>query len=479
MYFLLKKTLDKINEVAHKEFGDVYLVGGFVRDALAGRECKDVDLICKNGKSFAQRLSEVFDGSLVTLDKSNEVYRVVDKNNKITIDISSFTSDTIEADLTNRDFTVNAMAISVTDYLKSEVWQDNIIDIVEGKKHIREKKIVAISDKNIDADPIRLLRGIRLAAVLDFNLDKGFERKAQKDHKMIQACSKERVADELWQMLSSENAEKGLMLLDSLGVIDSLFPKIQHLRDTEQNYHHVENVYNHSLRVFSHLNKVIHYHEFPKNIEEQVFGYLHKNFKRGYPLYTTLKLAGFFHDIGKPYCKEIKDDGRITFYSHHKLGNFVIKDYLRFITISNEEKYLLKLLVNYHMYPLQMYNNGKVSEKGLRRFVHKVGIHSIGILLLALADVSATYEARGDKCPKDQHDFIYELLGKTIEVNNKLNRLPKLITGDEIMELLDIPQSEDVGMVLRKIKLQQIDGTIKNKKQAVAAVHQMRHTLKE
>ncbi|WP_353894187.1 HD domain-containing protein [Proteinivorax hydrogeniformans] len=467
-----------INEIlkviqSYKEDGrEIYVVGGFVRDNLLGKSTKDIDIVCRNSKSLAEKIAQRLGGSFIPLDRKNGIYRVALKDNKFMLDVGCFTDD-IKSDLLKRDFTVNAMAVSLEDYLAYGITESTVIDVAGGMQDLHKRLIVPISEENIDADPLRMLRAIRIAMTKEFSLSSNVQIKIKKDNHLLINCSKERIADELWQILSCVSAEKSFVLLDDLKVLGTLFPKMKELKATNQNFYHVENVFKHSLRVLKHLNDIVHNHQFPDEIQTEVLGYLYEDFKRGYPRYTTLKLAAFLHDIGKPKCMKVNEDGRITFHNHHKVGAELVGDYLKNLTISNDEKYLLKTMINYHMYPLNFYNNGKVSAKAMRRFVYKTGGDALGVLLLALADGNATNAAKGKNSFENQK-FIYELLRKAVQLEKELKKLPKLLSGAEVMEIMGIPQSELVGEVLQKIKLQQVEGTIKNKPQAIAAVRNMK-----
>jgi len=201
-------------------FHHSYLVGGTVRDLLLNREIKDLDFAIKGETiELAREFSKKIEGSFVLLDEHFSIGRVVKDN--VTIDFSQLRGGSIEADLSERDFTINAMAVPLS--------MDKVIDPFEGMGDIKNKIIRMVNEENLKTDPLRILRAYRFHATLEFDIDKETREVLKKFAYLMKITAKERIKEELWKIFSVERSYKTIKLIIEDDIFKSLFKTSEHL----------------------------------------------------------------------------------------------------------------------------------------------------------------------------------------------------------------------------------------------------------
>jgi len=206
--------------ISKKLFHNSYLVGGTIRDLLLKKEIKDLDFaINANTIELAKVFSKTVGGSFVLLDENFSIGRVV-KNN-VTIDFSQLRGDSIETDLSERDFTINAMAVPLS--------MDRIIDPFEGMRDIKNKIIRIVSEENLKKDPLRVLRAYRFHATLEFDIDEKTREALKKYAPLMKITAKERVKEELWKIFSVERSYKTIKLIIEDDILRSIFKTSDYL----------------------------------------------------------------------------------------------------------------------------------------------------------------------------------------------------------------------------------------------------------
>jgi tRNA nucleotidyltransferase (CCA-adding enzyme) len=206
--------------ISKKLFHNSYLVGGTIRDLLLKKEIKDLDFaINANTIELAKVFSKTFGGSFVLLDENFSIGRVVKDN--VTIDFSQLRGDSIETDLSERDFTINAMAVPLS--------MDRIIDPFEGMRDIKNKIIRIVSEENLKKDPLRVLRAYRFHATLEFDIDEKTREALKKYAPLMKITAKERVREELWKIFSVERSYKTIKLIIEDDILRSIFKTSDYL----------------------------------------------------------------------------------------------------------------------------------------------------------------------------------------------------------------------------------------------------------
>ena len=421
---------------------EVYLVGGCVRDMLLGREPKDWDVATSARPEEIQKLfpESVYENSFGTVGVKTEsedpklkvievtTYRLEGKyTDKRHPDEIKF-AKTIEEDLSRRDFTVNALAMN----LKGEV-----LDPFGGKDDLAARMIRTVGkpEERFGEDALRLARAVRFAVELDFEIEMNTRRAIEKLSRELEMIAKERVRDELVKIMETPRAAKGIILLEELGLLQYVLPEVREGLGVGQNLHHIYTVFEHSVRALDYAAK------------------------QGYPL--AIRMAALLHDVGKPRAKQ--GEGRnSTFYQHEFIGAKMTAKALDRLRFSKEFIEQVTHLVRYHMF---YYNVGEVSERGVRRFLARVGPETV-------PDLFKVREADriGSGAPKATPYKNRHLMFMIEKVKNDPIS-PKMlkVNGDDVMATLKLPQSERVGWIISVLLEEVLDDPKKNEKDGLTA----------
>ncbi|MCK8816948.1 HD domain-containing protein [Natroniella sulfidigena] len=451
------KELENLVKILAENNLDGFLVGGIVRDYLLERRIKDVDLVIEGQvKQIAQDFAAKIDASFVILDQKYDIYRVV-KGESI-YDFALLAGDDIEVDLKRRDFTINALAIKLTaDFLATLLRQADIeeylIDPLSGLDDIEHGSIKAVQADTFQADPIRLFRAVRFAARLDFTLeDQTKELMKEVEAKGIKRVAKERVREELIKLLfSNRSAQHLIELEEEFSLLSLLIPEIEKLKEIGQCKHHQEDVWTHSTYALQRLEELLREEFWSARIEQQRI-----------PL---LKLALLFHDLGKLWTEELID-GEVHFYDHQRVGANNLDPILSNLRFSKEEISYIKTLVRYHMRPMSLYYAENLTSKGKYRFFRAGGEFIPDICLVAAADLISTKELNNRTeeiagCIR----FLKKLI-KEFEQSEERTK-DRLVTGDQIMDILSIKQGPQVGKLLEQVREAQATGKVETEKEAI------------
>jgi poly(A) polymerase len=300
---------------------DAWLVGGFLRDAMLERPTSDADVVVPSDpKNVARRFAAAQGGHFFPLDEERGTYRVVvaGGDGKITFDFCRRQGKTIEDDLLKRDFTINAMGLSVLHWGESN-WKRKVLDPTGGFTDLKQKKIRRISVANLKEDPLRILRAFRFMAELGFGLTPETWVDVKKGRAWLKRSAPERVREEMLYLLASPRAADTLREMDRAGVLAVVFPEVEPLRRTGFDYYGKGGVLAHSIAAVKSLEKLLT--ELPRQ-----FPAFHKDLSAHlnevvgqHPRYAHLKLVELFHDIGKPATAK-KEKGKLHFYGHDAVG---------------------------------------------------------------------------------------------------------------------------------------------------------------
>lgn len=438
---------------------ELYLVGGYIRDLILERLCYDRDYVIKGecAADFAKKAAAFFNGYYVLLDKDFDIARVILPDKKNTLDFAKCFGNDIYEDLKRRDYTVNSISYRI-DGLKS-----SLTDPFNGMGNINKKIIKAVSEKNLIDDPLRLLRGFRLAAQLNFQIENSTINFINKHKLLIHNVSIERINTELIKLFESGHAASNLILMKNIEFLDEILPEMTSQRKIPPNLHHHLSLIDHSIETVRQIE--INISNMPQWVQERLNQEPAINIK----LISLLKIAGLLHDIGKPSTWQIDEQGRHRFIKHEEVGAEIAVNILKHLKFSkNSIKYITKL-IKYHIYPSQVLKSDEgVTEKAVFRMFRRIGEEFPEVIILAISDrLSARGPEISEEIVNNNIKGLYRLLEKYTEWLKKEEVLPKLISGTEIMEILNIPESPQVGRILKTIKEAQIAGDITTREEAL------------
>ena len=457
-----KEIIDIIGKLSKANF-QAYLVGGCVRDLLLalnevegiGREPNDWDITTNAKPEEIQKIFAAFAGA--TAAKPATVYEnefgtvavktsSADERLKI-VEITTFRlegkytdkrhpdeikfAQTIEEDLARRDFTVNSIAIELTNY-KLQTTNYKLVDPFNGQDDIKNKIIRAVGnpEERFSEDALRLMRAVRFATELDFSIEEKTGEAVKKQAGLLEMIAKERIRDEFIKILMAEKAAMGIQMLEDFGLLRYIAPELRDGIGVGQNKHHIYSVWEHNLRALDYAAK--------------------KKYSLG------IRLAALLHDIGKPATKA-GEGSDCTFYNHEIVSAKIAVRILNRLHFPKDLAEKIIHLVRYHLF---YYNVGEVSEAGVRRFLARVGPENVG-------DFIKIREADriGSGVPKAVPYKLRHLLFM-IEKVKQDPISPKMlkVNGEDVMKILDIQPGQRIGWILSILLDEVIDEPEKNNK---------------
>ncbi|MDD5430894.1 MAG: CCA tRNA nucleotidyltransferase [Candidatus Pacebacteria bacterium] len=448
-----KKEIQDVSSVLEKAGFEAYLVGGCVRDVLMGRKPKDWDITTNAKPEEIQKIFSDFGGA--TPEKPATVY----ENDFGTVGIKTGSEDealkiievttyrlegkytdkrhpdeikfakTIEEDLARRDFTVNAMALSMFGK------EGKLVDLYGGQDDLKKKTIKAVGDPNkrFEEDALRILRAVRFAAQLDFVIEAETEQAVKKNVNLLEFISKERIRDEFSKLLMTGNAVFGIEKMRESGILKYVIPELEDGFNMAQNKHHIYSVYEHNIRSLDYA------------------------VKNNFPL--DLRLATLLHDVGKPKSKR-GEGPDATFYGHQVVGEKMAAQILDRLHFPKEMIERVALLIREHMF---VYDPETVTDAGARRLLRRVGQENINdLLLLREAD------RIGSGVPKAQPYRLRHLKFRLEKVSKDPVSAKMLkINGGDIMNELKIQPGPKIGFILAIILEEVLDDPSLNDKEVL------------
>jgi poly(A) polymerase len=406
------------------------LVGGAVRDLLLDRTPNDLDWLVTEPERAAREAAEALGGSAFPLDDARGHWRTI--ADEVSYDYAPMRGS-LEADLDARDFTLNAVALRP---------DGTLIDPHRGADDLQRRRLRMVARANLDADPLRTLRGVRLMTTLNLEAEPATEEALREVALALAAGALplpawERSAAELTAMLTHPRAAWGLTRLESLGLMTTLLPELAAGRGVAQGgFHHLD-VLDHSLAALAALIEL-----FPDAD-------------------TALRWGALLHDVGKPDTAELGEDGRTRFYGHDRLGAELTQ---RALTRLRQPVALIaraSALVRAHMLPLPK------GEREARRFAHRRRTLLPDLLWLMIADREA---ARGPLSSPGSRRAYRIALSRIVAILGEAPERPPLLDGREVMALLDLPPGPQVGEALRFLREAEAVGDIGNDREAVEAL---------
>ncbi len=454
-----------------------YVVGGFVRDMILERQTNDIDIaIDGNALIIAEAVAKEFGGKFIVLDRANNIGRVVivEEEGQWHMDFSSF-SDDIESDLARRDFTIDAMAVELDGFSVESPMK--IIDPFAGREDIQNKVLRAVSDQSFEDDAVRLLKAVRLAAELNFEIDQHTEFLIRECSQSVSKVAGERIREELLRLLHLPGASHNLRRLDNLGLLTALLPEMIDAKGVEQPTVHFWDIFEHSLQTVATLEFVMRESDWEySNGEmlsttiwsEEIENHLAEEVSKGSNHRVLLKIAAFLHDVAKPRTKTLADNGRARFLGHANQGAELAINIMERLRFSVRETKLVEDMVGHHLHPVQMATEGLPSSKAIYRYFRDRGDSGIDILLLTLADYLACLGPLATMKGWRRHcRLISYILEEYEEQQTKIQPI-KIVNGYDLMEKFGLASGPLLGELLKMLHEAQASGEINNKEEALA-----------
>jgi len=441
--FLLKKIAAAANELGI----DAYLIGGFVRDKIIGRPTKDADIVCLgDGIELAHKVAErfnpkpivayfkTFGTAQIKLDDGFEIEFVGAR--KESYDFGSrkpvVAPGTLEDDQNRRDFTINALAISLNKNNFGKLIDpfNGVNDIERGIIETPLAPLQTFSD-----DPLRMMRAIRFATQLNFTIAPVTFQAIIDNAARIKIVSQERITDELNKILLAKKPSIGLDLLSKSGLMQLIFPQMMALHGTEyvDGLGHKDNFY-HTLQVVD-------------NISENTND-------------LWLRWAAVLHDIAKPVTKRFEVGHGFTFHGHEVVGaRMVPKIFTKLKLPLNEKMRLVQKLVELHLRPISL-TKENITDSAIRRLLFDAGEDIESLMLLCNADITSKNK---QKVKRFMQNFeLVKLRLKEVEEKDHIRNWQPPITGEIIMQTFNLSPSKPVGIIKDAIRNAILDGVIPN-----------------
>lgn len=429
----------------------VYVVGGYVRDMILDKPTVDIDvMVIGDGVEFAGKVASELNDELSAVYKKFGTALL--EHNEYKIEFASARKESynrdsrkpnvefsgLEDDLARRDFTINALAVSLNSDTLGQ-----LIDIFNGQDDI-ENKIIRTPlapEKTFDDDPLRIMRAIRFASVLDFSIETGTYDaivKMKDRLKEDSVVSQERITDEFLKILMSSKPSIGLDLLFKTGVMEIIFPEMSNLAGVDQrkDYHH-KDVFYHTLQVVD-------------NISQKTDN-------------VWLRFAALVHDIAKPPTKKFVEGTGWTFHGHEELGARMMKKIFKKLRLPMSKLPYVEKLVRMHLRPIPLAKD-EVTDSAIRRLAADAGEELEDLLTLCRADITSKDTSKISRF-MNNYDIVEQKI-RDVQEKDQLRNFQSPVRGEEIMEICNLEPSRKVGVIKKRIEEAILDGEIPNEYEA-------------
>ncbi len=448
---------ETLRQLADQNELEAYVIGGYVRDLLLQRPSKDVDIVVVgDGIRLAEALKETW-GKRAHLSVFKNYGTAQVKRGNIEVEFvgarkESYTEDsrnptvcagTLQDDQLRRDFTVNALALS----LNGNTFGD-LLDPFNGLRDLQLKVLRTPCDPDVtfSDDPLRMMRAIRFAAQLGFFIEDKTFNGIIHNAERIRIVSHERILTELNKIMMSPRPSMGIRLLDDAGLLNLILPELTALKGIESidGIGHKDNLA-HSLKV---LDNVLDALAESKTDKDSLY----------------LRWAALLHDIGKARVKRFDEKGKWTFHNHDFVGMKMLTPLFRRLGLPmGAELRYVKKLVGMHMRPITL-SQEDISDSALRRLLFDAGDDLEDLLTLCEADITSK---NADKVRRylDNYKIVRSRL-EDLEARDRVRNFQPPVSGGEIMEMFSLPPCQTVGTLKDAVKDAILDGVIPNEREA-------------
>ena len=466
-------VLNRIRSALSDEtFPPLYLVGGALRDGWLGREIRDFDfVVAGDARTTASRLAVLLDARYVLLDEDWGVARLIwsapgRKEDPVWLDFVSMRGESLQEDLRQRDFTCNAMGVRIGE--KDEPDAGWLEDPTGGLRDLRKRLIRMVHPQRLREDPLRLLRALRLACTLGFQIE-GLTLKAIGSQSQgILSVAPERVRDELFKLLACPESLAWIVRMEETGLLTTILPEMEGLKGLEQGKFHHLDAWNHTLEAYRILEEGCREGFEPMLAYEGDFRTWCGAQREVLPL---VKAALLLHDTGKPLTATFDEAREPHFYGHAGKGAEISAAAMRRLRASRNDEEKVRKWVRYHMGPLHMMRamqTDHLTERAKIRFLRRLGSDAPGIFLLSIADFLAS---AGPSATSERNELFCSLLNSLLELYFRRDaasiRGNRLVTGRELIDALGIPPGPTVGRLLRRLEEARVEGKVSDRAEAL------------
>jgi len=436
----IPKEILKIYETIEDSGFEIYFVGGCVRNLLMDIPIKDWDMTTS---ATPEEITNLFNDSYYNNDFGTVGIPV---NENSVVEVTTYRTEhgfsnkrhpdkvewgkTIEEDLSRRDFTMNAIAFKLIENNKQEY-----VDPYNGLEDIEERIIRCVGNpkERFKEDALRLMRAIRFASQLNFDIEEDTGREIKADAKLIKDISWERIRDEFMKIMESPDPVKGINLLKEAGILEIILPELMegiNVSQVRPGRHHTTDVYTHNVMSLRHCPS-------PDPV---------------------IKFAALLHDVGKPKVRGEDKDGLVTFYNHEMSGAKMAYEICQRFRFSKKNTDKVVNLIRWHMFSV----NENLSDAGIRRFIRRIGAENVADMMdLRIGDRlgGGTQTAESWRLKKFKERVAGELAPKPFGINDLA------IDGNDVMKELDLKPSPEIGKILQKLFEEVDEDLSKNKKE--------------
>lgn len=443
---LVHPVFKTVGQVADASNLQVFVVGGYVRDILLKRPSKDIDFVCVgSGIELAQQVASTlgaqvhvyknFGTAQIPLEDLDLEFVGARKESYRSESRKPIVEDgTLEDDQKRRDFTINAMAIS----LNKEKYGE-LIDPFDGVGDLKRKTIRTPLEPAItfSDDPLRMMRAIRFASQLNFDIEADTYQAIVDQKERLKIVSQERITDELNKIILSPVPSYGFKLLFQSGLLNLFFPEMVLLQGVEYvgGNAHKDNFY-HTLQVLDNVAKV----------SDDLW----------------LRWSAILHDIAKPQTKRFDKVHGFTFHGHEDKGARMVPGIFRRMKLPlNEKMDFVQKLVRMHLRPIPL--SREVTDSAIRRLLFEAGDDIDSLMKLCRADITSKNNDKVNRFLKN-FDVVEEKMAE-VEAKDNIRNFQPPVTGDEIIKMFNLTPSKIVGEIKEQIKEAILEGEIRNNRE--------------
>ena len=492
---------NRVGKILFETIPHGYYVGGIVRNSLLKKQSGDLDIALPSEevKRAAYDLAARLHAAVFEMDPEMGVWRLVTHNEKLQIDLTAYQGKNLREDLLRRDFTFNSLAYPVAACPRAEVSQNAagstqvilknirknlIVDETGGLADLAKKIIRTGGENQFADDPLRMLRAFRCSAELGFTIEPRTLAQIKKHAPLIVQSAGERQHEELVRLFHTPKSYRFLEQMDEVGLLTALFPELEAQRTCAEVYYGKGGVLKHTLAVFKRME------------------YLLNHLDRAFPAYAEkiapfvkdkalFKMTALLHDVAKPATAKMHG-GRLRFFYHEQKGAKMARVILERLHYSRAEIRLVCAMIGEHLRPSNLASNDVITDRGAYHFFRDLGDAGVPLLLLCWTDyTSYVSDAQLRRILPQSAARMMTLaqaertknVGKTLRHLQVLSLLFKkyfdapqkvspsrLITGVDVMTLLNLPPSPKIGEILEAVAVAQVEGKVITRAEALAFI---------
>jgi poly(A) polymerase len=452
-----------------------WIVGGAIRDALLGREFRDLDLSVEAGREreVARALAAAAGGHAFVFSREWRTWRAAWPDGAVHVDVTPIHGDSIEDDLRGRDFTVNSMALALDAAHASA--SGDLVDPFGGVADAKARSLRATSDETFSSDPLRVLRAARLVAELGFEIAEPTAEQARAEAPRAGDAAGERQLAELAALVAGADPLAGLRALDHLHATPAVLPELHELRGVEQNpYHHLD-VHGHTIEVLERVLVVerdlgAYAGEHADAVGRVLAEPLADELNRG----EALRLGALFHDLGKPRTRSVNAEGRVLFVGHDRAGAGIVRDVCARLRTSRRLRAYLEGICLNHLRLGFLVHERPLPRRAVYDYLIATEPDALCVTLLTVADRLATQGSKTRSEAIEAHlQLAREMIGEALAWRRSgPPRAP--VAGDELAAELGIEPGPELGRLLGELAAAAFAGEATDREQAIALARSLR-----